>query len=121
MTTPTPAGQPVFCENYELTFGDDGKSVVLTFDIDDLPSITYQHVKSLALKGEVFVATLANSEDADAATQEIHFPVGPEEGEMYKLAKTLGTTYPDVYVAALGPKADGEGSDVVFSGQVTVG
>ena len=120
MTTPTPADQPVLCENYELTFGEDAKSVVLTFDIDDLPSPPYQHVRSLVLNSEAFVATLANGEEADAATQEIHFPVGPEEGEMQKLAKAI-QAYPDVYVAALGPDATGEGSEVVFSGKVTVG
>lgn len=113
-------GQPVVCENYEITFGEDGQSVVLTFDVEDVPAKGMNHVRSLALTDDLFVATLASSTEADAQTQTIHFPVGPADGQLRIIADTIRDKYPTVYVAALGPAEDGDNSTIVFSDQVSL-
>lgn len=120
MNQPNQAGQPVVCENYEITFGADGQGVVLSFDLDDLPVKGLAHVQSLALTPEAFVVHLARSEAADApAALEVHFPIGPADGELKIVADNVRKEYPTIYVAALGPDGNGE-SKIAFSRELPV-
>ena len=114
------AGEPVVCENYEITFGADGQGVVLSFDLDDLPAKDLAYAQSLALTPEAFVVQLAQSDASDAPVAlEVHFPVGPADGQLKVVADSIRKEYLTVYVAALGADANGE-SKIVFSRELTL-
>lgn len=99
------------CENYEITIGDEGTGVVLTFDVDDINEVGLTYVKSLEIDPKGFHVELSSSPTSNDSLA-ILFPL--EEG-MEDLVGEIKQTYGRMFVAGLGEGEESGTSKIVFA------
>lgn len=101
----------VICENYEISIGEGGSGVVLTFDIDDIEQVGLSYVKSLEIDEKGFHVTLS---PGPVANEEITALFPMQEG-MEPLIEEIRQSYGRMYVAALGDGEEAGSSKIVFA------
>lgn len=107
------------CENFEITIGEEGTGVVLTFDLDDLTGLEelqdfmpLTHVRSLQLDDQGFHVEFSNREDEAGNAVPVLFPLQPG---MEEVIEAIRTTYGRLFVAALGNGDEPGTSKVMFA------
>lgn len=101
----------VVCENYEISIGENGSGVVLTFDIDDIDRVGLSYVQSLLIDEKGFHVDLSSGPVADDEIS-VLFPM--QEG-MEPLIEEIKQSYGRMYVAALGDGEEAGSSKIVFA------
>lgn len=99
----------IICENFELTVGEEGRGVALTFDVDDIPQKNLDYVKSLLMDSKGFHVVL-HSKEADVA---VLFPFEDEGG--VAIGEEIKTTYGNLFIVGLGEGAAAGESAIVFA------
>ncbi len=105
MTTET------ICENYEITVGDEGTGVALTFDVDDLDEVGLNYVKSLNIDAQGFHVELASSPTSNDVLP-VLFPL--QEG-MEELVEEIRQSYGRLFIAGLGEGDEPGTSKIAFA------
>ena len=107
------------CENYELTIGQEGSGVVLTFDLDDLNGLQelqdflpLTHVRSLAQDDQGFHVEFSDREDDFGSAVPVLFPLQPG---MEEIVEAIRTTYGRLFIAALGDGEEAGSSQIMFA------
>ena len=106
----------IVCENYEITIGEEGAGVALTFDLDDLPEKGkgLAHVHSLKVDEQGFHASFS----AGPGTPPQVSALFPTHEEMAPLVADIRQQYGRLYVVALGPGEEEGTSAVIFAGEM---
>lgn len=99
------------CINYEITIGDEGTGVVLTFDIDDVDEVGLTYIKSLDIDSKGFHVELASTPTSNDVLP-ILFPL---QEDMEELVDEIKQTYGRMFVAALGEGEEPGSSKIVFA------
>lgn len=111
--------QEIVCENYEITVGENGAGVALTFDLDDLPGKGQglAHVHSLAIDKAGFHASFSSGPGAPVMSRAL-FPI---HADMEPLVADIREQYGRLFVVALGPGEEAGSSAVIFAGEMLLG
>ena len=107
--------EPLVCENYELTVGNEGSGVVLTFDVDDVPA-HLAHVESIRLAADGFHAVMAADADGHGRVH-VLFPTGDGVDE---IAQEIQRSYGRLHVAALGPGDTPDQGGIAYSAELVL-
>lgn len=107
------------CENFEITIGEEGTGVVLTFDLDDLTgleelqdSMPLTSIRSLSQDEKGFHVEFSNREDESGSSVPVLFPLQPG---MEEVIDAIRTTYGRLFVAALGEGDQPGSSKIMFA------
>lgn len=73
--------RPILCENYELTFVDEERKVILTFALNDIPGEEPAGFSALAQDEDGFEATIHERQGhaSEASARVVRFPALPPE------------------------------------------
>lgn len=107
--------EAIICENFEMVTGgtdDNGKGIVLTFDLDDIQPEGLGHIESVLIENDGIHAFLAENEGSPEALH-VLFPFESEE----QLAQTMAVIkdqFGGFLIAALQQKEGEEEPTIAF-------